>query len=103
MLYERSKRPAPFAEEQNAKLQSELRENHTKIVSVENSERRCSIKKARLKNFAIFIGKDLDWSLFLTQLQSATLLKRHSNTGVFLRILQTAASACLRLTLFNQE
>ena len=64
-------------------------------------------KKAFLKNFAIFTGKHLCWSLFLTKLQvlrSATLLKRDSNTSVFLWIyceilknyfdkhLQTAAS-----------
>ena len=38
-----------------------------------------------LKNFAIFTGKHLCWSLFAWR--SATLLKRHSNTGVFLWIL----------------
>ena len=40
-----------------------------------------------LKNFAIFTGKQLFWSLFLIKLQAvryATLLKRDSNTGVFL-------------------
>ena len=35
MLYERSERAAPFAEEQNAKLQNELRENYAKRVSDE--------------------------------------------------------------------
>ena len=48
-------------------------------------------KKAVLKNFAIFLGKHLCWSLFLTNLQSfrtATLLKRDSNTSVFLWTLQ---------------
>ena len=43
-------------------------------------------KKAVLKNFAMFTGKRLCWSLFL-MLQAfglATLLKRDSNTGVFL-------------------
>ena len=38
-----------------------------------------------LKNFAIFTGKHLCWSLLAWR--SATLLKRHSNTGVFLWIL----------------
>ena len=33
VLYERSERAAPFAEEQNAKLQNELRENYAKRVS----------------------------------------------------------------------
>ena len=40
-----------------------------------------------LKDFVIFTGKHLFWSLFLTTLQawtSATLLKRGFNTGVFL-------------------
>ena len=44
-----------------------------------------------LKNFAIFAGKNLGWSLFVIMLQafrSATLLKRDSNTGVFLLILR---------------
>ena len=48
-------------------------------------------KKAVFKDFARFAGKQLCWSLFLIELQalsSATLLKRDSNTGVFLRILQ---------------
>ena len=46
VLYERSKRPAPFAEEQNAKLQSELRENHAKRVSVENQRTEVFYKKS---------------------------------------------------------
>ena len=49
-------------------------------------------KKAVLDNFAIFTGKQLCWSLFLIKLQAfklATLLKRDSNTGAFLCILQT--------------
>ena len=39
------------------------------------------------KNFANFTGKHLCWSLFLIKLQdfrAETLLKRDSNTGVFL-------------------
>ena len=42
---------------------------------------------AVLKNFATFIGKHQCRSIFLIKLQGsrpATLLKRHSNTGVFL-------------------
>ena len=42
------------------------------------------------KNFAIFTGKYLCWSFFLINLlawKPATLLKRNSNTGVFLWIL----------------
>ena len=44
-------------------------------------------KKAVLKNFLIFTGKHLYWSLFLIKFpafKSATLLKRDSNTGVYL-------------------
>ena len=44
-------------------------------------------KKAVLKIFSIFTGKYLCLSLFLVKLRafrSATLLKRDSNTGVFL-------------------
>ena len=47
-------------------------------------------KKAALKNFAIFTGNHLCWSLFLIKLKAlrpATLLKRDSNAGVFLLIL----------------
>ena len=43
------------------------------------------------KNFAMLTGKHLYWSLFLIKLQAwkhAPLLKRDSNTGVFLWILQ---------------
>ena len=48
-------------------------------------------KKAILKNFTIFTGKPLCWILFLIKLQAfrpANLLKRDSNTRVFLRILK---------------
>ena len=44
-----------------------------------------------LKNFVIFTGKHLCWSLFLIKLQAlrpAALLTRDSNTGVFLWILR---------------
>ena len=56
-----------------------------------SSHQRCSIK-AVPKNLAIFTTrKHLWWSLFLIKLQTlrpGTLLKRDSNTGVFLWILQ---------------
>ena len=48
--------------------------------------RRCS-KLGILKNFGNFTGKHLCWSLFLIKFQawmSAILLKRDSNSGVFL-------------------
>ena len=41
-----------------------------------SSQRRCSVKKGVRKNFPNFTGKHLCWSLFL--------LKRDSNTGIFL-------------------
>ena len=55
-------------------------------VCFKSSHRRCSIKKAVLKNFAKFTGKHLCWNLFKKKLQAlgpTTLLKRDSNTGVF--------------------
>ena len=56
-------------------------------ILLKSSYRRCSIKKAVLKNFAIFIGKHLCRSLFLINFQTykpATILKKDSNTGFFL-------------------
>ena len=41
-----------------------------------------------LKNFVIFTRKHMCWSLFLVKMQPTTLLKRDSNTGVFLWILE---------------
>ena len=55
-----------------------------------SSHQRCFMKAAP-ENFTIFTRKPLCWSLFLVKLQvfrSAILLKRDSNTGVFLWILQ---------------
>ena len=54
-----------------------------------SSHQICSIEKAVLKNFAIFIGKHLRWSLLLLDLRAsrlATFLKRDSSTGAFLWI-----------------
>ena len=48
----------------------------------------CFVEKDVFKNFANFTGKHLCWSLFSKKWQDfwlATLLKRDSNTGVFLR------------------
>ena len=45
------------------------------------------IKTGALKNFTNLTGKHCCWSLFLRKLQ-ATLLKRDSNAGVFLRNLR---------------
>ena len=49
------------------------------------------MKKTLLTSFAIFTGKQLCWRFFLIKLQAfrpAILLKRDSNTGVFLCILR---------------
>ena len=46
-----------------------------------------AFKKTVLKKFAIVTGKHLYWSIYLIILQKlndSTLLKRESNTGVFL-------------------
>ena len=51
-----------------------------------NSHHGYFIKKAILQNFAIFTGKHLYWSL--RSMRTATLLKRDSNTGIFLWILR---------------
>ena len=42
----------------------------------------CSVKKGILKNFVIFTGKHLFWSLFFAR-RPANLLKKDSNTVVF--------------------
>ena len=62
------------------------------------------IKKAVLKNFAIFRRKHLYCSLFLIKLQTfrpVTLLKRDSNTGVFLWILRNFYKHLFCRTLAN--
>ena len=65
------------------------------ISSIEDNYTEVNTKvfyiKAVLKNFAIFTGKQLCWSLFLIKLQgfwAATLLRKDSNTGVFPCILR---------------
>ena len=58
-----------------------------KCLNFRSSHQSCSIEKAVLKNFAIFTGKHLCWSLSLIDLRGsrpATFLKRDSNTVVFL-------------------
>ena len=58
-----------------------------KCLNSRSSHLSCSIEKAVLKNFAIFTGKHLCWSLSLIDLRAsrpATFLKRDSNTVVFL-------------------
>ena len=65
-------------------------------ITVRNSHQRCSVKKKlllQIPQYSIFIytGKHLCWSLFSRKLHAwwhATLLKKDSNTGVFLWIWQ---------------
>ena len=55
-----------------------------------SSHQRCSIKKVLLKNFAKFTGKDLCQSLIFNEVAALTpgiLLKKDSNTGVWLLLL----------------
>ena len=68
------------------------------------SHLRCSVKKVVLKIFGNFAGKRLCWSLFLMKLQGwwpAILLKRDSNTGVFLWNLRNSSEHLLRRTPAN--
>ena len=56
-------------------------------IALKSSHRRCSIRKAVLKNLAIIIEKYLCWNLLLINLQAykpVTILQRDCNTGVFL-------------------
>ena len=62
-----------------------------KCLSSRSNHQSCSIGKAVLKNFAIFTGKYPYWTLLLIDLRASrptTFLKRDSNVGVFLWILQ---------------
>ena len=65
------------------------------IIIFRSSCMQMFFKTGVIRNFSLFTGKHLCWSLFLIKLQAlqaATLfqpcLKRDFNTGVFLRILQ---------------
>ena len=69
-----------------------LRQINTTLFSSEkmtvcrSSRSQMFFKIGVLKNFALFTGKHLCWSLSLTKMmerRAATLLKRGSNTGVF--------------------
>ena len=55
-----------------------------------SSHQRYPIKKAVFKNFAIFTGKHLYWSLFLKiDSNKETFIKENSSTGVFLKNYET--------------
>ena len=53
----------------------------TYLKNVDRQRLQMFFKMGVLKNFAIFTGKQLCWNLFLI---TATLLKRDSNTSIFL-------------------
>ena len=57
------------------------------LVTLQKRPPEMFYNKAGLKDFKFFTGKYLCWGLFLIKLQSCrptTLLKRDSDTGVFL-------------------
>ena len=63
----------------------------TRVKNLKSSLRNSSVKKGVLRNFAHFTGKHLCWSIILIELQAfrpTALLKRDSNTDVFLWNLQ---------------
>ena len=71
----------------------------SKVTVFRNNHRRCSLKKAVLKNFAIITGKPLRQSLFLIKFQQLYLLK--PSTPVFFceyckitPILKTSTKGC---------
>ena len=57
--------------------------------------------KIVLKNFAIFTGKHLCWSVFLIKNFKANLLKRNSNTIAFLWILRNFTITCFKEQLWT--
>ena len=57
-----------------------------KCLNSRSRHQRCSIEKAILKNFAIFTGKHLRWTLFFNRvagLKTCNCIKRDSNKDVF--------------------
>ena len=68
-------------------LRRDMKTLQDQLIVHRSSHHRCFVKKGALKNFENFTGKYLCWSLFLIKLQAwrlATLLKKDSNTSVFL-------------------
>ena len=55
----------------------------TKSSSEENKNRRCSVKNGVLKNFTVFTGKHLCWSLLLIKLQACNFVKKETLAQVF--------------------
>ena len=63
---------------------------HFESIKFRSSRSQMSFKIEVFKNFAMFTGKHLYWSLFVIKLPAykpANLLKRDSNTSAFLLIL----------------
>ena len=79
--------------------------NHIKFwKSIMN--RRCSIKKTLLKNFAIFTGKHLCWSLFLNKNIIKKRLRQKwilDNTAKFLRTASESFSFYVSSNVFLQK
>ena len=64
----------------------QMNKNHL-LSGCRSSHQSCSVEKGLLKSFANFTEKHLCWSFFLIKLQTlrlVTILKRDSNTDVFL-------------------
>ena len=75
-------------------------EEHEQIFR--NNHQRCSIKKKKFKNFALFTGKHLSWSLFLIKLQafsSAIVYSIHFSFSTFLSISMLCTNWILYSTL----
>ena len=90
VLYESSKWPASFVEERNAKLLSEMRENHAKCVSVKKQPPEVFYKKSVLISL---------YSQESYVLESLFWFKRDSNTGVYLWILKKICERLLLIVL----
>ena len=71
------------------------------MPTLRSSQRRCSIKYAVLKNFAIFAGKDLCWSLRPAALLKKRLQHRYFSENIT-KILRTAIlkNICERMFLY---
>ena len=74
------------------------------FIMQRSSSSQMFFKLVALKDFAIFTGKHLCWSLFLIKLQAwrpATLLKRDSDTGAFCEICEILKNIWELLLLFS--
>ena len=74
--------------EKSALILGKIANLWVKFLIYRSSHWRCSVRKGVLKTFAKFTGKHLCQNLFLnrvTGLRPATLLKRDSGAGAFLR------------------